>query len=225
MNRIITIDGPAGAGKSTVSRLLAKRLDYLYLDTGAMYRAVTLQAKREGIDFNDGKQLYKMCRDLDLNFISDGDSAGVYIGEEDISSEIRKPEMDMMSSRISAIKEVREALTELQRRIGIKGRLVAEGRDMGTVVFPDADYKLYITASPEIRAERRYKERQGRGESVSRDEVDAELKKRDEQDKTRPIAPLRPAEDAIIIDTTALGIKQVIEEILIKIGKRTILQA
>lgn len=217
MNRIITVDGPAGAGKSTVSRLLAKKLDLPYLDTGAMYRAVALEAKRKRIDISDGKALYKMCKGLDLSFAPDGDNANVYIGEEDISSKIREPEMDMLSSRISAIKEVREAMTELQRKTGIAGRLVAEGRDMGTVVFPDADYKLFITASPEVRAERRYAERVKRGESVLKGEVEAELKIRDEQDKTRPIAPLRPAEDAIIIDTTTLGIEQVVEEILMKL--------
>jgi CMP/dCMP kinase len=214
MNRIITIDGPAGAGKSTVSRLIAKKLDYLYLDTGAMYRAVALQAKRKGIDFNDNKRLRAMCKEIDINFVPDGDNSSIHIGEEDVSAEIRKPEMDMLSSTISAIKEVREAMTELQRKIGMAEGLVAEGRDMGTVVFPDADYKFFITASPEVRAERRYAERLGRSESVSMEEVDADIRKRDEQDKTRLIAPLRPAKDAITIDTTSLGIDQVAEKIL-----------
>lgn len=218
MKRIITIDGPAGSGKSTVSRLLAKKLDFLYLDTGAMYRAVALHAKRAGIAIDDDKELYKMCRDLDINFASNGDNFRVYLGGEDMSLEIRKPEMDMLSSRISIIKEVRDAMTELQRKIGREGRLIAEGRDMGTVVFPDAEHKFFITASTEARAERRYNERIGRGESVSREEVEMELKKRDEQDRNRPIAPLKPAEDAIIIDTTTLRIDQVVEEILSNIS-------
>jgi len=214
MKLIITIDGPAGSGKSTVSRLLAKKLNFLYLDTGAMYRAVALQAKRTGTAFNDGEKLWKMCKDLDLNFKTVGEDIKLYLGNENISSAIRSPEMDMLSSKISAIKEVRVAMNEHQRKIGKKGRLVAEGRDMGTVVFPDADFKFFITAPPEVRAERRYKERIGRGESVSGEEVERDLKKRDHQDKTRIIAPLRPAEDAEIIETTTLNPDQVVEKII-----------
>jgi cytidylate kinase len=214
MTMIITIDGPAGSGKSTVSRLVAKKLNLLYLDTGAMYRAVALKAERDEIDFNNGEALYKMCSNMDIKFKRKGEDVLIYIGDEDVSAEIRKPEMDMMSSSISAVKEVREAMTELQRKIGIEGNIVAEGRDMGTVVFPEAKNKFFITASPEVRAERRFAERIGRNESVSREKVEMELRKRDEQDKSRPIAPLRPARDAKIIDTTKLGIDQVVEEIL-----------
>lgn len=214
MNSIITIDGPAGAGKSTVSRLLAKELDYLYLDTGAMYRAVALQARREGIDFNDGGALMKMCRNIDIHFLSNhkGDNS-IYMGEEDISSAIRTPDMDILASNISAVREVREAMTNLQRKIGLNGRLVAEGRDMGTVVFPKAKYKFFITASTKVRAERRYKERIQRGESVQLVDVEAELAKRDKQDQSRAIAPLQPADDAVIIDTSMSDIEQVIEKI------------
>jgi cytidylate kinase len=217
---IITIDGPAGAGKSTISLLLAKKLGFLYLDTGAMYRAVALSALRKGIGFSDGAALHEMCRDIDINFRSTGDNHRVYIGAEDISDEIRRPEIDMLSSKISAIKEVRDAMTGLQRRIVRKGGVVAEGRDMGTVVFPDADYKFFLTASAEIRAGRRYKERLGRGEHISMEQVETEIGKRDEQDKTRIIAPLRPALDAMIIDTTALGIDEVVEEVIKRIEKK-----
>jgi cytidylate kinase len=217
---IITIDGPAGAGKSTISLLLAKKLGFLYLDTGAMYRAVALSALRKGIDFSDVAALHEICRDIDINFRSAGDNYRVYIGEEDISDEIRRPEIDMLSSKISAIKEVRDAMTGLQRRIVRKGGVVAEGRDMGTVVFPDADYKFFLTASAEIRAGRRYKERLGRGEHISMEQVETEIGKRDEQDKTRIIAPLRPALDAMIIDTTALGIDEVVEEVIKRIEKK-----
>lgn len=219
MKKIITIDGPAGAGKSTVSRLLAKKINFLYLDTGAMYRAVAFQAARERVDFRDGKKLRKLCRGLDLKFNADGNSNKLYIGKEDISLVIRDPEMDMLSSRVSAVKEVREAMTELQRKIGEDGGLVAEGRDMGTVVFFDADYKFFITASPKARAERRYKERISRGESISMAEVEKDLRERDDQDKKRSIAPLRPAKDAKLIDSTTLNPDQVIEIILKSIKK------
>ncbi len=218
MNEIITIDGPVASGKSTVSRLLAKRLDFLYLDTGAMYRAVAFQAKRKGIDIGDKQELRELCQNLDLRFQTDGEGTKLYLGEEDVSLAIRTPEMDLLSSTISAIKEVREAMTRLQRKIGQEGRFVAEGRDMGTIVFPNAEYKFFITASTEVRAERRYKERINRSESVSLEEVEKELKIRDHQDETRPIAPLRPAKDAKIIDTTSLNPNQVIEKILKEMG-------
>jgi len=220
MKGIITIDGPGGSGKSTISLLLAKKLGLLYLDTGAMYRAVALSALRKGVDPGDAAVLREMCRDIDINFRSAGDNYRVYIGAEDVSDEIRRPEIDMLSSKISAIKEVRDAMTGLQRRIGMKGGIVAEGRDMGTVVFPDADHKFFLTASSDIRAERRYKERVDRGECISMEQVETELKKRDEQDRTRIIAPLKPAVDAIIIDTTALGINEVVDEMLGRIGKK-----
>ena len=220
MNKIVTIDGPAGSGKSTVSRFVAKKLNFLYLDTGAMYRAVALQAHRMGIDLSDGKKLGQMCETLDLNFKRDGDETRLYMGAEDISSAIRTPEMDMLSSSVSAVGEVRKAMTELQRKIGKNGGLVAEGRDMGTVVFPDADHKFFLTASHEIRAERRYRERVERGESVSKKEVEMELEKRDTQDKTRSIAPLIPAKDAKVIDSTGLNPDQVVQEILNDIKNR-----
>ena len=216
---IIAIDGPGGSGKSTVSRLVAKRLGIMYLDTGAMYRAAALQAKRRVIDFADGQALFRMCLELDLRFIPDGDNQRILMGDEDISSEIRRPEMDMLASKISAVREVRDAMTTLQRKIGMTGSLVAEGRDMGTVVFPDADYKFFITASVQERAQRRYLERVGRGESVSIGKVEEDLIKRDAQDSGRNLAPLRAAEDSDIIDTTGLAIEQVIEGILKKIKR------
>jgi CMP/dCMP kinase len=214
---IIAIDGPSGSGKSTVSRTLAKRLGLQYLDTGAMYRAAALQAVTKGIDFNDGPALFKMCLELDLNFAPDGDNQKLFLGYEDITLKIRSTEMDMLSSKISAVKQVREAMAVMQRKVGSGGGLVAEGRDMGTVIFPDADYKFFVTASIPERAQRRYLERLGRGESISREVVEEEIRKRDEQDSGRSIAPLRPAQDAIIIDTTAMGLEQVIEAIVKKI--------
>ena len=214
MKRIITIDGPVASGKSTLSRLVARRLNFLYLDTGAMYRAVALQAQRHGVSLTDIPTLWELCRNLDLRFRPDGEKPRLYLGDEDISLAIRTPEMDMLSSKISAVKEVREAMTDLQRKIGQTGNLVTEGRDMGTVVFPNAEYKFFLTAPIEVRAKRRHHERIKRGETVSLNEVEKDLKQRDYQDETRPIAPLRPAKDARIIDTTALKPEQVLEKIL-----------
>lgn len=216
-NKVITIDGPAGAGKSTVSKILAKKTGLVYLDTGAMYRAVALQADRMKIPHSEGAKLYEMCLDMDIRFEQRGDDSLIFIGKEDISLKIRQPEMDMLASTISAVKEVRKAMTDLQRKIGLSGGLVAEGRDMGTVVFPDADFKFFITASPEIRAKRRYEERIARNEKVERADVEADIIKRDEQDQSRALAPLKPAEDAVIIDTSEMDIDRVIERMVLTI--------
>lgn len=216
---IITVDGPAGSGKSTMSRLLARKIGYLYLDTGAMYRAVALQARRRGLDMRAPGDLAEMCAELDLHFESGSGENRLFLGAEDVSAAIRTPEMDLLSSAISAVKEVRDAMTALQRRIGREGKIVAEGRDMGTVVFPQARHKFFLTAAVEIRAERRYRERLGRGESVARDEVEKELRKRDGQDSRRTIAPLMAAEDAVVIDTSNLDADQVMRVMLERIGQ------
>ena len=214
MNHIITIDGPAGSGKSTISRILAKKIGYSYLDTGAMYRAVALVAKRNGVDFDDGKGLGILCNSLNLRFDKDGDPPRLLLGKEDISSLIRSPEMDMLSSKVSAVGEVREAMTGLQRKIAKGEGYVAEGRDMGTVVFPEAAWKFYLTASSDVRAGRRYEELLERGEKALKNIVKTNLKKRDHQDRMRPLAPLKPAEDALIIDSTTLTIEEVVEVML-----------
>jgi cytidylate kinase len=212
--KVITIDGPAGSGKSTVSRLLAGRLRYLYLDTGAMYRAVALQAKRKNVDLKDTEEISRLCRDLDLQFKTMDGATRLFLGAEDISAAIRSPEMDMLSSAISAIKVVREAMTLLQRKMAEQRSVVAEGRDMGTVVFPDAECKFFIDADPGVRAGRRHRERLARGEELSRQEVEKELRKRDDQDMTRALAPLVPAADAIVVDTTNLTVEEVVEKMV-----------
>jgi len=217
--KIITVDGPAGSGKSTVSRLLAKRLKYLYLDTGAMYRAVALQAKRESVDLKDRVKISRLCRDLDLHFKTVDGKTRIFLGSEDISAAIRSPEMDMLSSAISAIKEVRQAMTLLQRKMAGQGGVVAEGRDMGTVVFPDADCKFFVDADSGVRAGRRYRERLERGEAVSMGEVEKELRKRDDQDTTRALAPLVPAKDAVIMDTTNMTVEEVVEKMIKTVEK------
>ena len=211
---VITIDGPAGAGKSTVSRLVARRLDFVYLDTGAMYRAVALAAKKNGVDLEDHQSLGALCDKLDISFDNTTDPPRILLDSRDISREIRTPEIDMLASRVSAIKEVREAMTSLQRKVAVKaGKVVAEGRDMGTVVFPSARWKFFLTATLDERARRRYEELIQRGEKISKSNVAKEMKKRDEQDSNRALAPLKPADDAMIIDTTNLSIDQVVNRI------------
>ncbi|MDQ1334023.1 MAG: CMP/dCMP kinase [Thermodesulfobacteriota bacterium] len=221
MNEIITIDGPAGSGKSTVSRMLARCIHYSYLDTGAMYRAVALVAKRRGMDLHNGEALRKMCRSLDLWFDRGEDPPKLMLGEEDISGLIRSPELDMLSSSVSAVREVREAMSDLQRRMSKDGEFVAEGRDMGSVVFFRARWKFYLTASAEARVERRYRERLERGETVTREGVAEDLKRRDDQDRMRALSPLKPAEDAVIIDSTALSAEEVVEQMLNHIRERS----
>jgi len=211
---VIAIDGPAGAGKSTVSREVAKRLGFMYLDTGAMYRALALAVKKAGIDPQNDKSLASLCKSLNIRFDAAQASPRIFLNGEDVSEHIRTPEIDMLASKISAIAVVRQEMTRLQRAVAEKaGRAVAEGRDMGTVVFPDAKCKFFLTATLEERARRRYEERRQRGEKVDPAQVARELKKRDEQDEKRALAPLKPAEDAVIIDTTQLTIDEVVDKI------------
>ena len=216
-NTVITIDGPAGSGKSTIARLLAKRLGFTYLDTGALYRAVAYEIKDKGIDIEDRKRLYEIVKNMDIRFEYDEDDTFIYVNGLEVSEHLRTPEMDMLSSRISAIKEVREALLELQRELAAKGNVIAEGRDMGTVVFPRAKIKFFLTATLKERAKRRYIQLKEKGVVVEFEKIMEDLKRRDEQDISRDIAPLRAAKDAIIVDTTEMGIQEVLEKLIFKI--------
>ena len=210
---VITIDGPAGSGKSTISRLLAARIGYAYLDTGAMYRAIALAAKRGGISLDNRIKLRHLCENIHLRFVADQDPPRLLMGNEDISEEIRNPEMDMLSSTVSTVKEVRECMCNLQRKMSrhVNKGLVAEGRDMGTVVFPDAGYKFLLTASLEERASRRHLELLARGKTMEKKAVMDNLKKRDNQDENRALAPLKPAPDAFILNSTGMGIEEVVQ--------------
>lgn len=209
---IITIDGPSGAGKSTISRLLAARVHFTYLDTGAMYRAAGLKAARSGIDLEDTAALAEMLEKLHIRLAPDGhDDVRVYLDGEDVSSAIRTPEMGMVASKVSANPAVRKKLSQLQKEMGRHGAIVAEGRDMGTVVFPGADYKFYLDASPEERARRRCEQLREKGQQVDEKEILAQIIKRDRDDSARALAPLKPAEDAIIIDSSKMTIEAVVD--------------
>jgi CMP/dCMP kinase len=213
---IITIDGPSGAGKSTISRGLAAQLGYTYLDTGAMYRAVGLQIERAGLDLeSDNDALGRLLDEVVLRLVAnDGGDVLVFLNGENVSAAIRTPEMGLVASRVSAHPLVRRKLTELQRQIGNQGAIVAEGRDMGTVVFPGAAYKFYLDASPGVRARRRYEQLSALGQGVDYQEILAQIIKRDRDDSSRALAPLKPAADAVIIDTSDLDIEAVIASML-----------
>jgi len=206
---IITIDGPSGGGKSTVSRMVAAELGYAYLDTGAMYRAVGLQAQRLGVDLADEKQVKAMLAELDLRLEPANGDTRVLLGGEDVSATIRSAEMGMVASAISALPLVRQKLTQLQQQIGARGRVVAEGRDMGTVVFPQARHKFFLDASPEERALRRVAQLREQGEEAAYEVILAQIIKRDHDDSTRAAAPLRPADDAVLVDSSRLNAREV----------------
>lgn len=208
---VIAIDGPAGAGKSTAAQRLARRLGFFLLDTGAIYRALALVARREGIAWDDGPRLGERAAGLALSFHDHPDGQRVEVDGEDLSEAIRRPEISDGASRVSAHPEVRAALLSLQRRIALRGGCVAEGRDIGTVVLPWAPLKFFVTASIEERARRRRAELAGRGHGeVPLEQVVAELRERDHRDESRAVAPLRPAEDAIRLDTSPLSLDEVV---------------
>jgi CMP/dCMP kinase len=208
---LITIDGPAGAGKTTVSRKLARRLGYRYLDTGALYRAVALKVIENKVSFDD--DLEGFCRNLTINFIQKDGDFRLFCNGEDVTDKIRTEEISMMASKVSAKPVVRKALLKLQRDIGEKKGVVAEGRDMGTVVFPDADIKFFLDASTETRALRRYHEL-GLQSSQTLKQVEDKIRKRDKNDSSRDVAPLKAAHDAIVIDSTKFSVDQVVEQML-----------
>jgi cytidylate kinase len=210
---VITIDGPAGAGKTTVSRALADRLGYRYIDTGALYRGVAYEARSRDIAHEDDDGLKKLCAGLDLKFVQQRNGLRLFSGDSDITDLIRTPEITMLASAVSARPVVREYLLGLQRELGKKKGVIFEGRDMGTVVFPDADIKFFLEASPKTRARRRFNELES-ADRQSLQEVENEMARRDKNDSNRKLAPLRPASDAIFIDSTERSISEVVELML-----------
>ncbi|OQB07695.1 MAG: Cytidylate kinase [Candidatus Cloacimonetes bacterium ADurb.Bin211] len=205
---IIAIDGPAASGKSTTAQLLAKKLGYLYIDTGAMYRACALKAKKLGIDINDEESIRNLLDFIDIQIENDNSKNRILLDGEDVSEDIRADDISSLASAISAIPAVRYKMVELQRKMGEKGSVILDGRDIGTFVFPDAEVKFFLTASPEIRAKRRWLELQQKGIDKDFSEVLADLVKRDNNDSQRALAPLKKAEDAIEIDTSNMTIEE-----------------
>ncbi|MDD5505271.1 MAG: (d)CMP kinase [Candidatus Omnitrophica bacterium] len=212
---IVAIDGPAGAGKSTVAKILAKRLGFLYIDTGAMYRALTLKALENNVDISDEQKINDLALNTRIDLLNNPNGPlKVILDGRDVSLDIRKPQVTQVVSDVSKIKEVRQVLVKLQRELGQRGDCVLEGRDIGTVVFPDAQKKFFIDASSQVRVNRRFKELKGLNQNVAENDVAIDLSNRDKIDSTREISPLRKAIDAIYIDTTNLSIEEVVEKML-----------
>ncbi|MBE6795334.1 MAG: (d)CMP kinase [Ruminococcaceae bacterium] len=210
----IAIDGPAGAGKSTIAKSVSKELGFIYVDTGALYRTVGLNALRLGKDTKNAEEVVPTLEGLDVSLRFVNGEQRVFLGEEDVSTAIRQNEVSMAASNVSAIPRVREFLFDLQRDIAKKNNCIMDGRDIGTVVLPDAKIKIYLTASAEARADRRFKELTEKGQNVDYHKILEEIKARDYQDMNREIAPLKQADDAILVDTTELNLEQAIEYML-----------
>jgi cytidylate kinase len=208
---IVAIDGPSGAGKSSITKMLAKRLGYLNIDTGAMFRAVALMARRAGIACEDDAALARLCDTLTIGFEREGENYRVLVNGENVSSAIRTEAVGLLTSCISARKPVREALLKMQREMGAQGGVILEGRDIGTVVFPDAEVKFFLFASPEERGRRRYLELVARGEQVTLEETIEKVISRDRQDESREHAPLKQADDAIPVDSTSMTLEEVLD--------------
>lgn len=211
---VITIDGPSGAGKSTLSKLLAEKLDYTYIDSGALYRAVALKAQEQGADPDDDEALGRLCGALVISFRREHDRLAVLLDGRDVTDAIRAPEISMLASRVSARKSVRDALLDVQRRLGAKGGIVVEGRDMGTVVFPDADVKFFLHASLETRGKRRFQQYRDQGRQYDIGTITRDIERRDSDDSGRALSPLKPAPDARIIDSTDMSIEEVVAAML-----------
>lgn len=214
MSHNIAIDGPAGAGKSTIAKIVAKTLAFIYVDTGAMYRAMALFMLRRGIDPSDSKKVSSECRNADITICHENGEQVVLLNGENVNGQIRTEEVGNMASSISVNSEVRKKLVELQQALARKTNVVMDGRDIGTVVLPDAQIKIYLTASAHVRALRRFRELQIRDEQCSVSEIEHDIEERDQRDMNREISPLKQAEDAILLDSSDMTIEQVAQAII-----------
>jgi cytidylate kinase len=214
---IIAIDGPSGAGKSTLAKRLAKELGFIYLDTGAMYRALALKVLREGVDLADDTRLADLVTSTDIDLKEYGGRLEVLLDGCNVADEIRTPEVSQMASKVSAVKIVRERMLDLQRAMGRRGSVVAEGRDIGTVIFPGAEIKIFLVASARERARRRYEELRATGRAVDFDATLQDMEERDKRDSERDLAPLRQADDAMLIDSSDAGAEAIAAMALSKI--------
>ena len=210
----IAIDGPAGAGKSTIAKKVAAELSYIYVDTGAMFRAMALYLLREGVAAEDSAAISDKCREADITIRHENGAQIVLLNGEDVGGYIRTQEVGEMASKSSVNPDVRQKLLELQRKLAAEENVVMDGRDIGTVVLPDAPVKIYLTASAEVRADRRWKELKQKGQETPYETVLAEIKERDYRDMNREIAPLRPADDAVTVDSSDMTIPEVVEAIM-----------
>ena len=210
---VIAIDGPAASGKSTTARLLAKKMKYVYIDSGAMYRACGLESLEKNVNLKDIDALKKMLENIQINIEYSENENKILLNNKDVSQRIRQADITKLSSQIAVIGIVREKMVELQRKIGEQGGVIMDGRDIGTVVFPDADFKFFMIADVKTRAKRRWEEAKNKGENISLKVIENELIWRDKNDKTRKISPLKQADDAIAIDTTELSVSQQVEQI------------
>lgn len=211
---IVTVDGPSGAGKGTLCMSLANKLGFKLLDSGAIYRVLALAAIHHGVELESEEALVPLATHLDVQFVAEGDLVKVILEGEDVSGELRKEETGMAASTVAALPRVREALLRRQRAFAKDLGLVADGRDMGTVVFPQAQVKIFLDASAEERARRRYNQLHEKGLNVRFDDLLSEIQLRDDRDRNRPVAPLRPAEDALVLDSTSMSIDEVVEKAL-----------
>jgi cytidylate kinase len=214
----IAIDGPSGAGKSTLARKLANKLDFIYVDTGALYRTVGLYVYRKGIEANDVEKVTALLPEINVSIAFIDGEQHVYLNGEDVSSDIRLHEVSQYASLTSAIPAVRQFLFETQQKLARENDVIMDGRDIGTVVLPEAEVKIFLTARPEVRAQRRYKELLERGQTVDFEKILADVIQRDEQDMNRSVAPLKPAEDSVILDTSELSFEESLD-LLFKTAK------
>jgi len=219
---IVAIDGPSAAGKSTLAKRLARDLGYTYLDTGAMYRALALKILRQGLDLADGAKLAALVGATEIDLVEREGNSQVLLDGVDVSALIRTPEVGQMASKVSAFPIVRRRMLELQRVLGQRGSVVAEGRDIGTVIFPEAEVKIYLDASVQERARRRYEELRKSGRDVTLEETVRELEERDKRDSERDMAPLRKADDALAIDSSALAAEAVLERVMRAVKRKSL---